>query len=293
MDFPRGAVTALLVVCVAVIGIADYLTGPDVGFSLFYLAPIVWSAWHVGRATTLTLVAFSSAFWLGAEVAWRGVNPVSLWNGFTRIGIYLSMAWLTSRLRVEQQHLHETNAKLQAMLDHEQLLARTDSLTGLPNRRLFVDELKRATARSHRTHTPIAVAYLDLDSFKPFNDRHGRLAGDAVLRSVGDVLATHMAGNGVAARVGGDEFAILIERCTTHAADDVVRRVLHDLKLVVGPQTSDTVGVNIGVACFERPPLSPDAIIDHADAAMFCAKAQGSSGLYVTDILAEPVPELR
>ena len=280
--------TALLVACVAVIGIIDYLTGPDVGFSLFYLAPIVWSAWHIGRTTCLILVAFSSAFWLGAEVAWRGVNPVSLWNGFTRIGIYLSMAWLTSRLRVEQQHLHETNAKLQAMLDHEQLLARTDALTGLPNRRLFVDELRRATARSHRAKTPIAVAYFDLDSFKPFNDRHGRLAGDAVLRSVGDVLTSHMAGNGVAARIGGDEFALLLERCTTHTADHIVRRVMQDLKLVVGPLTKEAVGVNVGVACFERPPLSPDAIIDHADAAMFCAKAQGSNGIYVTDILAEP-----
>jgi diguanylate cyclase len=97
-----------------------------------------------------------------------------------------------------------------------------------------------------------------------------------------------MTGNGVAARVGGDEFALLLERCTTHTADNIVRRVLHDLKLVVGPLTKDAVGVNIGVACFERPPLSPDAVIDHADAAMFCAKAQGSSGLYVTDILAEP-----
>jgi diguanylate cyclase (GGDEF)-like protein len=286
---PSHPVVSLsLAACVVVIGIADYLTGPDVGFSLFYLAPIVWSAWHVDRATSLALVVLSSGFWLGAEVAWRGVNLVSLWNGFTRIGIYLSMAWLTSRLRTEQQQLQEANEKLQVLLSHEQLLARTDSLTSLPNRRLFIDELKRATARSHRTSTPMAVVYMDLDGFKSFNDKRGRLAGDAVLRSVGDVLTTHMKDNGVVARLGGDDFGLLLEQCTEPAADSIARRLLHDLTIVVGNLTKDTVGINMGVACFERPPLSPDAVIDHADAAMFCAKAQGRNGIYVTHIVGEP-----
>jgi diguanylate cyclase (GGDEF)-like protein len=286
---PSGQLVSLLLTAsVVVIGAADYLTGPDVGFSLFYLAPIVWSAWHVNRATSLALVALASGFWLGAEIAWRGVNLVSFWNGLTRIGIYLGMAWLTSRLRAEQQQLYELNARLQAMLDHEQLLARTDSLTTLPNRRLFVDELKRATARSHRIQEPVAVAYLDLDGFKTFNDRHGRLAGDAVLRAIADVLKTHMTGNGVAARLGGDEFGLLFEQCTQAAADHITRRLFQDLLIVVKNLTRDTVGINIGVACFERPPLSPDAVIDHADAAMFCAKAQGQNGIYLTHIAAEP-----
>jgi diguanylate cyclase (GGDEF)-like protein len=281
-------VAALLVGSVVVIGVADYLTGPDVGFSLFYLAPIVWCAWHINRVMSFALVALASGFWLAAEIAWRGVSLVSFWNGFTRIGIYLGMAWLTSRLRAEQRQLHELNARLQVMLDHEKLLARTDSLTTLPNRRLFIDELKRATARSHRLSAPVAVAYLDLDGFKTFNDRNGRVAGDAVLRAIADVLTTHLSGNGIAARLGGDEFGILLEQCTQEAADNFARRVFQDLLVVVGNLTKDTVGINIGVACFERPPLSPDAVIDHADAAMFCAKAQGHNGIYVTHIAAEP-----
>lgn len=289
MPSSRPLVAFSLAGCVVFIGVADYLTGPDVGFSLLYLAPIVWSAWHIDRATSLALVVLASGFWLGAEIAWRGVNVVSLWNGFTRIGIYLGMAWLTGRLQTEQRQLHEINAKLHVMLEHEKLLARTDSLTTLPNRRLFVDELKRATARSHRTNAPLAVVYLDLDSFKSFNDRHGRLAGDGVLRSIGDVLATYTVGNSVAARLGGDEFGLLLEQCTEAAADSIARRLFHDLMVVVGNLTKDAVGINIGVACFARPPLSPGAVIDHADAAMFCAKAQGHNGIYVTNIIAEPV----
>jgi diguanylate cyclase (GGDEF)-like protein len=289
MPLARPLVTFSLAGCVVCIGIADDLTGPDVGFSLFYLVPIVWSAWHIDRVTSLALVVLASGLWLGAEVAWRGVNVVSLWNGFTRMGIYLAMAWLVGRLRAEQRQLHEINAKLQAMLDHEQLLARTDLLTTLPNRRLFVDELKRATARSHRMNAPLAVAYLDLDGFKPFNDRHGRIAGDAVLRSIADVLTNYTTAKSVAARLGGDEFGLLLEQCTRPAAESIARRLFQDLIVIVGNVTKDTVGINIGVACFERPPLSPDAVIDHADAAMFCAKAQGRNGIYVTHIIAEPV----
>ena len=130
---------------------------------------------------------------------------------------------------------------------------------------------------------------MDLDNFKLFNDRNGRLAGDAVLRSIADVLATYTAGNSVAARLGGDEFGLLLEQCTESAADSIARRLFQDLVVVVGNLTKDTVGINIGVACFERPPLSPEAVIDHADAAMFCAKAQGQNGIYVTNIVAEPV----
>jgi diguanylate cyclase (GGDEF)-like protein len=291
MRMSRPLASLLLAGCVVLIGIGDYLTGPDVGFSLFYLAPIVWSAWYIDRGTSLALVALASTFWLGAEIAWRGVNVISFWNGFTRIGIYLGMAWLTGRLRDEQRQLHEINAKLQAMLDHERLLARTDALTTLPNRRLFVDELKRASARSHRTNAPLAVAYLDLDAFKTFNDRHGRLAGDAVLRAIADVFMTYKTADSVAARLGGDEFGLLLEQCTQPAADSIARRLFQELTIVVGNLTKNTVGVNLGVACFERPPLSPEAVIDNADAAMFCAKAQGQNGLYVTHIIADPVTQ--
>lgn len=283
-------VVGLLLACIAGIGIVDYLTGPDVGFSLFYLAPIVWSGWYLDRSSSVTLAAAASISWLIADIAWHGATVVSLWNGFTRVGIYFSMAWLTSRLRMEQRQLQETNAKLQVLLDQEKLLARTDSLTELANRRQLIDELKKALARSHRTDMPIALAYVDLDQFKRFNDRQGRLAGDGVLRAIAEVLTAHASVNALAARVGGDEFVVLFEQCGEQTAESVAARLLADLKTVVSTLTKDTVGINIGVACFERPPLSPDAVIDHADAAMFCAKARGANSMYVTRLSTEAAP---
>lgn len=282
-------VLTLLVLCVAVIGATDYLTGPDIGFSLFYLAPIVWGAWRIGAIAGLSVSVIAGLSWVGADVAWHGVTAVSLWNGFTRIGIFVSMAWLISRLKREQQSLHQLNEQLRVMLDHEQMLARTDALTGLPNRRLFVDELKRATAKSHRTNAPMTVAYVDLDHFKSFNDLRGRLAGDVVLRAIAEVVSTHTSGSGVAARLGSDEFALLFEHCPEEAASSLAAGLLADLTRVVSRLTHDSVGINIGVACFDRPPLSPEAVIDHADAAMYCAKARGKNSSYLTHLAAESV----
>ena len=120
MRLSRPVVTLSLAGCVVFLGIADYLTGPDVGFSLFYLVPIVWSAWYVDRALSLALVVLASGFWLGAEVAWRGVNAVSLWNGFTRLG-FTSRGVVTSS-RGEQQN-HELK-QVTSDAGPEQLLAR-------------------------------------------------------------------------------------------------------------------------------------------------------------------------
>jgi diguanylate cyclase (GGDEF)-like protein len=275
------------------IGVVDYVTGPDLGFSLFYLVPILWSAWRTGRPAALGMAVLASTCWLTADAGWHGVNGVTIWNGFTRLGIYTSMAWLTSRLRVDQQQLvdlngklQDANAKLQDVLKNEQTLARTDALTGLPNRRLFMEELRRATARSHRSGTPIAIAYLDLDHFKLFNDRHGHTAGDAGLRAVGEALRAHVRENDVAARLGGDEFGIVLDRCDEDTARALAARLLHELTRSLAAAPKGAVAVSIGVACFEGPPPSPEDMIDHADAAMYCAKAEGTKGIYVTTIAA-------
>jgi diguanylate cyclase (GGDEF)-like protein len=282
--------TGLLAGCVGTIGTVDYLTGPEVGFSLFYLVPIVWSGWNVGRSSSVALALLASAFWFGADTAWHGVNVISVWNGFTRFGIYISMAWLTTRIRTDQQQLQVLNARLQELLAHEQHLARSDSLTGLPNRRLFVEELRRAFARSHRSRAPIAVAYLDLDRFKAFNDRSGHPAGDSVLCRIADELRRQVRGNDVAARLGGDEFALLLDQCSEDAARATAMRVMAQMTRALEEVANGQVGVSIGVACFDGPTLIPERAIDHADAAMYCAKGQGTNRVYVTRLASEYVP---
>lgn len=282
MKMARRSVPILLAASVVVIGAIDYVSGPDIGFSLFYLLPIVYGAWHGERELGIGLALLAAAFWLAADVMWVGVTAVSMWNGFTRLGIYVSMAWLIARVRDNQRELHALNARLKEHLEHEQQLARTDPLTALPNRRLFLDELRRATARIHRSGKPVAVAYMDLDGFKTFNDRMGHAAGDAVLRRVAEVLSGQVRGTDVAARLGGAQFGILLDRCTEDNARTTSIRVVDQLTAALKEVAAADVGVSVGVACFEDDSFTPEAMIDHADAAMYCAKGQGVNRIYVT-----------
>jgi diguanylate cyclase (GGDEF)-like protein len=275
---------------VAGIGAVDYLSGPEIGFSLFYLLPIVYGAWQGERGLGVALALFGAALWIAAETAWVGVTAVSMWNGFTRLGIYVSMAWLIARVRDDQRELQALNGRLKELLEHEQHLARTDALTGLPNRRLFVDELRRAVARIHRLGRPVAVAYLDLDGFKTFNDRQGHAAGDAVLRRIADVLAGHVRGTDVAARLGGAQFGVLLDRCTEDNARTTSIRLIDQLTATLKEVGAADVGVCVGVACFEDDSFDPEAMIDHADAAMYCAKGQGTNRVYVTRLAASGRP---
>lgn len=286
MATPRWSHLILLAVAVVVIGAADYLSGPEIGFSLFYLVPIVYGAWHGERWLGVGLALLAAVFWIGAETAWVGVTAVSMWNGFTRLGIYVTMAWLISRVRDDARALQELNVRLKELLEHEQQLARTDPLTGLPNRRLFIDELRRATARIHRSGKPVAVAYLDLDGFKMFNDRQGHAAGDVVLRRVADVLTAQVRGTDVAARLGGAQFGVLLDRCTEQHARTTSIRVVDQLTAALKEVAGSDVGVCVGVACFEDDSFAPEAMIDHADAAMYCAKGQGVNRIYVTRLAA-------
>jgi len=278
----RAAPIALLVVAVAVIGAIDYASGPDIGFSLFYLVPIVWSAWRLTGAVAIGLAVLAAVFWLAADMLWHGLDAVVLWNAFTRLGIYIVIAWLTARVRTDQLQLRELNRKLQELLEQEQQLARTDALTELPNRRLFIDELRRAGARSHRTRAPLAVAFIDFEHLKQLNERLGHAAGDALLKRVAAVLAKHVRGNDVAARLGGDEFGILLDQCTEETARTTTERLLEQIVNALGAESS--VGVNIGVACFDEPPSVAESMLDHADAAMFCAKAKGPRQIYIVHL---------
>jgi diguanylate cyclase (GGDEF)-like protein len=279
--FTKPILRVLTGTAILIIGMIDFWTGPDVGFSLFYLIPIVWSGWCLGSASALCLALLAAASWISADFSWNGVNAVSIWNGFTRLGIYTSIALLTSRVRSDQQTLHRLNDRLKELLAEEQLVARTDDLTGLPNRRLFVDELQRTIDLCRRTGQPLAMAYLDLNGFKRLNDRFGHGAGNDMLRLVAQAATAGLREGDVAARLGGDEFGVLLPRCDQEAASALALQLQERVNSALNDGRFAPVGVSIGVACFDEPPAMADAVIDHADAAMYCAKAKEGRQVYI------------
>jgi len=160
--------------------------------------------------------------------------------------------------------------------EHEAL---HDSLTGLPNRRALDATLERTLARADRTKTPLAIAILDLDDFKPVNDTWGHPAGDALLREIAARFSASLRGGDFLARIGGDEFALILDLTSDLALEDQVvafaARIHRAVEspFEVEPGQSATVGMSMGVAFFPRDGETPDALLRQADQALYQAKS--------------------
>ncbi len=154
--------------------------------------------------------------------------------------------------------------------------ANHDVLTGLANRKALQQRLDRIVAAQPQAQ-PAALLVLDLDRFKPINDRHGHAAGDVVLRAVAHAIVSRVRGGDLVARVGGDEFAVLLERCPA----DVANRVAEDIHRAVDEVRADwhdtalSVGVSIGVAALADEFGDTGTWMAAADAACYDAKAAG------------------
>jgi hypothetical protein len=172
---PRAPARAILVpACISLatlIGVFDYLTGPEISFSIFYLLPVSIAAWLGGRWSGIAVSGASAAVWLAAEIL-AGPSyshPVILpWNAAVRLGFFTVQALVLSSLRNR--------------IEAERALARTDPLTGAANPRHFYEVTSVEIERCRRYGHSIALAYLDCDDFKRVNDERGHGAGDELAR---------------------------------------------------------------------------------------------------------------
>jgi diguanylate cyclase (GGDEF)-like protein len=158
------------------------------------------------------------------------------------------------------------------LLEQVEQRSRQDLLTGLANRRGFDEGLDRELSRVERARAVISLALIDLDHFKAVNDSQGHQAGDRVLAEVGAVLGRIARAHDVAARIGGDEFALLLPDCDSDAARLVVERVLAAVAATVGRHG---VTASIGVATAPEHGRTRGALVRSADEALYAAKAAG------------------
>ncbi len=182
-----------------------------------------------------------------------------LWSSYSDGGrVYAVAQDITARKRLEAER-EELLARVEAM-------ARTDALTGLPNRRAWDEELRRELARAGRHGHPLAVVMLDLDHFKVFNDTHGHQAGDGVLAELGRAWRTQLRVSDFVSRYGGEEFAALLPACPPDEAIPAIERLL---AAIPAAQTCSA-----GVAYWDGHE-SPEALTGRADLALYRAKRSG------------------
>ncbi|MBX3705748.1 MAG: EAL domain-containing protein [Pseudomonadales bacterium] len=159
-------------------------------------------------------------------------------------------------------------------------LATYDSLTQIPNRHYFVGYLEKAVSRARRHGAMLGLVFLDLDRFKGVNDTLGHHFGDKLLIAASERIRKAVRNGDVVARMGGDEFAVLLEQVPDiHAAEAVARKLTHVLSepyLLDGHQVNTSV--SIGVTIFPNDRGDPDTLIKNADIAMYQAKNSGRNG---------------
>jgi diguanylate cyclase (GGDEF)-like protein len=156
-----------------------------------------------------------------------------------------------------------------------------DSLTGLPNHKLFKELLSRAIANAHRHEHPLAVLFLDLDNFKDVNSTLGHTVGDRLLKAAADRLKWSVRAEGTVARMVGVEFAVLLpEIAGAEGATTVAQKVLETIgELVTLNNHKLNITTSIGIAFYPEAGEDPEVLLRNADIAMCAAKKQGGNNL--------------
>jgi diguanylate cyclase (GGDEF)-like protein len=265
-----GAKAALLgfgVVLTALLTLVRVATAARFTFSLLLLVPTILVAWYLGRRWGFAMAALAVSGWLVADLAADSAMLPA--DAYVNAAVRALVFGLVAAAFVELREAHRQLAAL----------AHYDPLTGLANRRLFAMVLDQERRRARRYHRPLSIACLDLDAFKPVNDRYGHPAGDRVLAAIAQSLQAGLREVDFAARLGGDEFAILLPDTDEASARAVVSKLRTAWQAL--PACRDYgVGVSIGVATFADAPPPADEMLAAADRLLYEAKRSGRNATH-------------
>lgn len=261
--------------------VTENLLFPSIGF---LMAIMVVGSTEGGKL----VYAFSGVAWIvmvlsrwGVTQLWRGPVPLSFGVPDTvfligQAGLFLGTAALIHTLT---EQIHHTLERLHSQTEQLTRLALTDPLTGLANRRHLLEQLQREFTRAHRYRRPLSLIYLDLDGFKAINDRFGHLFGDEILRGVATAMSAVLRSADLLARIGGDEFAVLLPETTIDGAERVtlkLRKALSAYSNHLGP-TLPTLTFCAGVGQLREDDQSIEDLLARSDEAQYKAKDAGKA----------------
>jgi diguanylate cyclase (GGDEF)-like protein len=256
---------AIVAILIATIFALDYITGPEVAFSIFYLIPVSLLAWSRGFVPACIGVLVCGLAWLTADTLNAheySHRAIQYWNASVRTSFFFVVAYILVQLR--------------RAVDEEQRLARTDDLTGAANGRWFFEVAAAEIARQRRYHHPLSILFLDCDNFKTVNDQFGHAAGDDLLKRIAVSIQGALREVDLVARLGGDEFAVLLPESDGRAADHVTSKVSKALGMAV---VDHKVTFSVGVVTYYEPPDDVETLVDSADQVMYEAKNAGKNAV--------------
>ncbi len=276
-QFPLIFVASVLVVLV---GILNYFAGPQLAFTVFYLIPIVLVTWFTKRWIGFIFSILSALTWLIADLS-SGATYFNLdipyWNAVARLGSFFILTFILSELKTA--------------LKQEKEYSRIDFLTGIRNRRYFIELVNMEIHRVRRYERPFTLVCIDLDNFKAVNDRFGHSTGDILLRLVARTLQQNIRVTDTVARLGGDEFAILLPETGRNVAETILRKV-RKITLDIMRSHAWPVTLSIGAVTFMSPPSTVDETLRISDQLMYNAKNNGKNSIRYEVFGAKDWPEV-
>jgi diguanylate cyclase (GGDEF)-like protein len=261
-DQPFWIGVGIFLLCL--IAFFDYFTGSEVSFSLFYTIPIGLLVWASDWKTGLMAAFTAGGIWLVVDILTvtnYSMPIIRYWNAIVRLGFFLITVLSINLIKA---------------LEREKSIARTDYVTGAFNSRYFHEFLQIEINRSIRYSHPFSVVYLDADNFKTVNDLFGHKTGDEVLRIIVKTIHMNLRNTDVLARMGGDEFAILLPETDAEAVKTVILNI--QAKLAIKMKESKwSITLSIGVVTFIKSPQSADLVLEIADKIMYEVKNKGKN----------------
>jgi diguanylate cyclase (GGDEF)-like protein len=261
---------------VAFVGVLNYRSGHEVSLLLFYLVPVIQTAWFVGTRAGIIMAFICAVVWFYTNffLLSNSLPPlISFWDTFMRLGIFLIVAYIIS-----------IQSALKRALESEKELSRTDHLTGALNSRAFSEAAMSEINRASRYGHPFSIAYIDLDDFKTVNDRNGHTMGNLLLRSVVESIREHIRSTDICARLGGDEFAILFPE----TGDEPVSVIMSKIRMGLSEKMKEKgwpVTASIGLVTYLKPPESFDEMIRKVDEVMYQVKKSGKNSVKLEIVL--------
>jgi diguanylate cyclase (GGDEF)-like protein len=291
----RSALEAgLLLAIVFVVGLAVF--APDVPNVQFLVIPVVLLASFrlgpLGAALSTVIIAIVGSIGTVLTENISAIPADSLTLHVFRFQLYLAVLFLSAlpigsamaqRAQLERD-LKDEKERADRFAGEMAELASIDDLTGLANRRHFLEHLLLRVADAQRSGDPVSLAIFDIDHFKPINDQYGHAAGDAVLRAIGLACKAAVRTEDLIGRIGGEEFAMVMPATdpeTAYAIVDRLREAVAATAIPAGEGRMVSVTISVGIALFADQPI--DALLIEADRALYIAKAQGRNQIRIAD----------
>ena len=264
---------AAAVAAILLLGIVDVVFS-NVHVGALLVVPLVALAYYARPAVAIVVALAAAPLFSVLDHDWVSVLPPSQ-LGVPLDAVILAVTFAAVVVIVQRMRQRDlSHAKLSADYAHMRMLAERDRLTDLPNRAVFFDRLTELLTVAAREGDRHGVLFFDLDGFKAVNDSYGHAAGDRVLLMVGTRLRSLLRDFGIAARIGGDEFAAVVE----HVRDrNDLERVAYRLEqtltkpFAIG-RYEVTLGVSVGSALFPDDATDADSLLARADVTMYRAK---------------------